>query len=223
MATTPNLLSIPLEIRRQIYSHLFPKAVNMNIVRDNMDRPLRNNLFLLCRQIHHEAFEYYYSTNTFLLDLTEPAYAPNRFINGTKGLLKYIGRVQFLQLVIGDAFSQNDDPLALSEYAREQFDWFLRTLWEVHQNHEGLWLKNLIVVDQCQTSISKGVTPQSVERGVKRREAFVRLLEPFRSRIRDIRIESRGLSKVGRYDTMHDRSIGIMAAEPHTSMEILII
>ena len=223
MATTSILLSIPLEIRRQIYSHLLPKAVNMNIVRDNMDHPLRNNLFLVCRDIHHEAFEYYYSTNTFLLDLTEPAYAPNRFINGTKGLLKYIGRVQFLQLVIGDAFSRNDDPLALSEYAREQFDWFLRTLWEVNQNHEGLWLKNLIVLDQCQISVSKEVTPQSVERGVKRREAFVRLLEPFKSKIRDIRIESRGLSKAGRYDTMHDKTIGIMAANTHTLMKILII
>ncbi|CAD6570166.1 MAG: hypothetical protein ASARMPREDX12_005160 [Alectoria sarmentosa] len=208
MATTPNLLSIPLEIRRQIYSYLLPNAVDINIVRDDMDGPLRIGLFSVCRDLYHEAFDYYNSTNTFLLDLTEPAYAPNRFVNGTKGLLKYVRRVQSLQLVIGDSFPLSEDPCALSDYAREQFDWFLRTLREANENHEGLWLTNLIVLDHCETSIPSVITRGLIERGEKRREILALLLEPFRSRIEsNLRIESRALSQVRGYDQRSDTKI----------------
>lgn len=224
MATTPKLLSIPLEIRRQIYSYLLPNAVDINIVRDDMDGPLRISLLYVCRNLYYEAFDYYNSTNTFLLDLTEPAYAPNRFVNGTKGLLKYVRRVQSLQLVIGDSFPLNEDPCALSDYAREQFDWFLRTLREANENHEGLWLTNLIVLDHCETSIPSVITRGLIERGEKRREILALLLEPFRSRIEsNLRIESRALSQVRGYDQMRDTTIGIMAAKTHPLVGLLTV
>ncbi len=70
--------------------------------------------------ISSEACNYYYSTNTFLLDMTEPTYAPNRFHSGTISLLKYIRPIQTLQLVIGDSFSLDADPCSLSEYSRSR-------------------------------------------------------------------------------------------------------
>ena len=100
----------------------------------------------------------YYSTNTFLLGLTEPAYTPITFVNGPNGELKYVRRVQSLQSVIGDAVSQNDDPLALSDYARE-----------ATQDHEGLWLKKLIILEFCQTFISKKLTPKAIKKRLKPR------------------------------------------------------
>lgn len=210
MITTPSLLSIPLEMRRQIYSHLLPpNAVNINIVRHDMDRPLRTTLLRVCRSIYLEVVDYYHSTNTFLLDLTEPAYAPNRFVNGTNGpLLKYIRRVQTLQLIIGDSFPLNEDPYALSDYAREQVDWFWRTLREANENHEGYWLTNLIVLDHFETRIPKEITRKLRERGEKRRETLILLLEPVRNRVgSNVRIESRALSRVREYDRRNEMVI----------------
>lgn len=208
MVTSPTLLSLATEIRFLIYSYLLPKVVNMDIVRDDMDGPLRNSLFLVCRLIHREALEYYYSTNTFLLDLSEPAYAPNRFVNGTKSLLKYIRRVQNLQLVIGDSFPVDEDPYTLSDYAREQVDWFLTTLREANENHQGPWLKNLVVQDNCEPSILTEFTREVLEKGKKRREVLISLLVPFRSRIRaNISIESRALSQIRIYDGSRDANI----------------
>lgn len=225
MITTPSLLSIPLEMRRQIYSHLLPpNAVNINIVRDDMDRPLRTTLLRVCRSIYLEVVDYYHSTNTFLLDLTEPAYAPNRFVNGTNGpLLKYIRRVQTLQLIIGDSFPLNEDPYALSDYAREQVDWFCRTLREANENHEGYWLTNLIVLDHFETRIPKEITRKLRERGEKRRETLILLLEPVRNRVgSNLRIESRALSRVREYDRRNEMVIGTITAAVHTSLINLI-
>ena len=208
MATTPTLLNLPLEMRHHMYSYLLPMTANINMVRDDMDGPLKHNLFRVCRNISSEAFNYYYSTNTFVLDLTEPTYAPNRFHSGTISLLKYIRPIQTLQLVIGDSCSLDTDPCALSEYAREQFDWFLRTLQEANKNDKGLWLKKLTVLDHCVTSAVEPITPIIVEMAQKRRDVLALLLEPFKSRIRHIKIESRALSQVRRLDVASVTMIG---------------
>lgn len=227
MATVLKLLSIPLEIRRQIYFYLLPNGLNINIVRDDMDGPLRISLIRVCQIIYLEATDYYYSMNTFLLDLSDPAYAPNRFVNGTNNILRrYIRRVNNLQLVIGDCqwISLNEHPCTLSQYAREQCEWFLKTLQDAKKNHEGLWLRNLIVLDHCVTfESSQEITSQPVERGAKRREALVQLLEPFKSRIREIRIESRGQSRIRGYDPIHNTVIGISVADTYILVKFLTL
>ena len=173
-----------------------------------MDGPLKNNLFRVCRDISSEAFNYYYSTNSFLLDLTKPTYAPNRFHSGTISLLKYIPPIQTLQLVIGESFSPEADPGSLSDYDQEQFDWFLRTLQEANKNAKGLWLRKLTVLDHCVTSAVEPVTPIIVERAQKRRDVFALLLEPVKSKIRRIKIESRALSQVRRLNVASGSTMG---------------
>ncbi|CAF9925144.1 hypothetical protein IMSHALPRED_006393 [Imshaugia aleurites] len=214
MASTSKLLSIPLEIRRQIYSYLLPQQSNINIVRDDMDGPLRISLLCTCRAIYHELSEYYYRTNTFILDLTDPTHAPNKYRNGTNGLLlKYIHRIQSLKLVIGDCLLPDEDSCAPSLYAREQFGWFLRTLRQAKESLDGFWLTNLIVLDCCHTSLSQKITKELAEKAAKRREAFVLLLEPFKSRVRsNLRVESRALSQLRGYDQVRQKVIGMKAA-----------
>ena len=220
MATTPNLLSLPLEIRYQIYFYLLPDAVdNINIVRDDMDGPLKIMTNLPCQQIYHEVIQYYYSTKTFILDLTDPRYAPNRFVNGTKSILKYIRRVQNLRLVIGDVYmyASNPDSGPISEYAREQLDWFLRALGQANEDREGLWMRTMTVLDCCEITIHKEITKELLRRGEERRELLVPLLEPFHSRIREnLSIESRAQSRIRSYGDLSATPIGIVAVDLYT-------
>ena len=197
--TTPKFPSLPLEIRFQIYSYLLPDQVDdINMVKDDMDGLLKtnNNLLRLCQQIYHEFIQYYYSKKTFILDLTDPKYAPSRFYNGTKSILKYIRRVQNLRLIIGDVNIPVHDSCPISDYAREQLDWFLRALGQAKEHHEGLWMRTLTVLDCDETIISKEITKELLRRGEERRELLVSLLEPFNSRIRgNLSIESRAPSR----------------------------
>ena len=208
IATTPTLLKLPLEMRHHIYSYLLPMTANINMVRDDMDAPLKHNLFRVCRDISSEALDYYYSTSTFLLDLTQPTYAPNRFHSGTTSLLKYIRPIQTLQLVIGESFSPEAKSCSLSEYDQEQFDWFLRTLQEAKKDRRGLWLRNLTIIDHCVTFAVAPVTPITVERAQRRRNLLALLLEPLKSKIRHIKIESRALSQLRTLDVSRFINMG---------------
>ena len=220
MATNSKLLSLPLEIRYRIYYYLLPDALdNINMVRDDMDGPLKTttNLLRACQLIFHELNQYYYSTKTFVLDLTDPKYAPNRFFNGTKSILKYIRRVQNLRLVIGNIYASSHDSYPISEYAREQLDWFLRALGQANKDHEGLWLRTMTVLDCCEIIISKEVTKELLRRGEERRELLVRLLEPSNSRIgKNLSIESRAQSHIRQYGDSPDTPSGTLAADLYT-------
>ena len=124
MANTPKLLSIHLEIRYQIYFYMLPSVVdNLNIVKDDMDGPLKitTNLRSTCQHIDQELIQYYYSTKTFILGFSIPKYVPNRFVGGRfvggrQSILKYIRRVQNLRLLIGDFYAFNHDSCPISQY-----------------------------------------------------------------------------------------------------------
>ena len=218
MATTPKLPSLPLEIRFQIYFYLLPDAVDdINMVKDDMDGLLKphNNLLRVCQQIYHEFILYYYFNRTFILDLSDPKYAPSRFYNGTKSILRYIRRVQNLRLIIGDVQVSNHDSCPIPGYAREQLDWFLRTLGQAKEDHEGLWMRTLTVLDRCETIVSKEITKELLRRGEERRELLVSLLEPLNSRISgNLSVESRAQSKIRKYgDDPPDDPNGTLPAD----------
>ena len=165
---------------------------------------------IVCQGIYREVFEYYYSSNTFLLDLTDPKHAPNKFVNGTRDVLKYLGHVKSLRLVIGDSIYSNHGPCALSEYAQERIEWFLKTVGKANENHQGLWLKKLVILDHFETSFPEKIPIESFERGEKRREVLISLFGPFTSKIGNIKIESRALSKPITYYVLLDTSTGIV-------------
>ena len=214
MTITPNLLSLPLEIRYQIYFYLLLDADDdINMVIDDMDGKLKTttNLLRVCQPIYREFIQYYYFTKTFVLNLTDSKYAPNRFLNGTKSILKYIRRVQNLRLVIGDInYFSNNDSCLISEYAREQLEWFSKALGQANENREGLWLRTMTVLDCCEMRVSKEITitKELLRRGEERRELLVPLLEPLNKRIGgNVSIESRAQSRIRTYGPHEPTSI----------------
>ena len=147
MTSTPNFLAVPLEIRYQIYSHLLINTSVVNIFATRMVNPLKNGLVRACRQTFSEMIEYYYANNTFLLSLvTSPGSAP--------ALLRRLSDVQHLQVEIGDlVFSPMDRAFSLQVHTQQRCDWFLKILRQAKQSQEGRWLKTLVAVDRCGTSI----------------------------------------------------------------------
>ena len=147
MASTPNFLVIPLEIRYEIYSYLLINSSVINMSAQRMVNPLRNGLVRACRQTFSEMIEYYYANNTFLLSLvnspdTEPA------------LLRRLGGVKHLQVEFGDlVFSPTNRAFSLPVYTQQRYHWFLKALRRAKRGQEGKFLKTLVAVDRCGTSI----------------------------------------------------------------------
>lgn len=147
MASAPNFLTLPLEIRYQIYSYLLTHKSVVNILSADMVRPLRNGVVRACRQTFSEMIEYYYANNTFLLSLVTSA-------ETTPGFLQRLHGVQHLQLKVGDlVFSPTNRAFSLPVHTQHRCDWLFKTLNQAKHGQEGRFLKTLVAVDHCGTSI----------------------------------------------------------------------
>ena len=147
MASTPNLLVIPLEIRYQIYSHLLINTSVVNVRAQRGVEPLQNGVVRACRQTFSEMIEYYYANNTFLLSLVSSP-------ESTAALLRRLSGVQHLQVEVGDlVFSPTDRAFFLQVHTQQRCDGLLETLRQAKQGQEGRWLKSLVAIDRCGTSI----------------------------------------------------------------------
>lgn len=147
MASTPNLLAFPMEIRYQIYSYILINGSVVNISAQRMVSPLRNGVVRACRQTLYEMVEYYYANNTFMLSiLKSPKSMPV--------LLQRLSDVQHLQVEIGDlGFSPIDRTFFLHPHTQQRCDWFLKTLRRAERGQEGRFMKTLVAIDRCGTSI----------------------------------------------------------------------
>lgn len=138
---------MPLELRHQIYSYLLINDFIANMATQAMIQPLRNGLVRSCSQIFHEMLDYYYAKNTFLLSLLRP-------LETSPKLLRHLGRVQHLQVEIGDlSFSPMYRSFVLALPTEERCNWFIKTLHLAKQSQQGHPFKTLIAVDRCGTSI----------------------------------------------------------------------
>ncbi|KAK3170852.1 hypothetical protein OEA41_002936 [Lepraria neglecta] len=168
------------------------------MVVSDMDAPLRKNkgLFLACRQTYLEATEYYWAQNTFLLSLIHPSNAPNRFAKGTQGILTYLQRTQNLYLEIGNLQLDGNDVYSLTDYGREQWNWFLQTLGQAKTGRGDKLLKTLTLID---FSVYKDYPPDvpalakerkyAELRDGRKREALATASRPLCGRIGKIVIE----------------------------------
>ncbi len=146
-ASKSNLLTIPLELRRQVYSHLFIHDSVVNVASDLIERPLQNGVVSSCRQIYYEALDYYYANNTFLLSLPRPPDSMSK-------LLRHLSPAQHLQVEIGDlVLSPTNRAFFLQVHTQKRCDWFLETLRQAKQGQEGRTLRTLAAIDHCGTSI----------------------------------------------------------------------
>ncbi|CAD6582493.1 MAG: hypothetical protein ASARMPRED_000984 [Alectoria sarmentosa] len=120
MATPTTLLTLPLEIRLQIDSYMLVNDFIIDMIAANVTRPQDHGLFLACRQLHFEAFEYYYNANTFQLSLSDPTYSPHEYLYGNATLMNRLGKMRNLHVEIApmvkrrfvDGTVENADSLA---------------------------------------------------------------------------------------------------------------
>lgn len=91
--------------------------------------------------------EYYYANNTFLLSLFSP-------LQSTPKLLKHLGRLQHLQVEVGDLeFPPTSEVFCLTEHAKQRFYCFLTALFQSNRGQRDRFLKTLVAIDRCGTSI----------------------------------------------------------------------
>ena len=147
MSSRPSFLTMPLELRHQVYSHLLLNEAVVNIATQAMARPLRNGLVRSCSQIFHEMLDYYYANNTFILSLLHCWKVSAKF-------LRHLGRVRHLRVHFGDLiFSPSDRAFFLESVTQQRCDYFLKTLRQAKQDRQGHPFKTLVAVDRCGTSL----------------------------------------------------------------------
>lgn len=147
MASPPNFLSLPLEIRYQIYSHFLINSSVVNVLDKLMISPLRNGVMRACRQTFSEMIVYYYANNTFLYSLvSQPRTRP--------ALRQRLNNVQHLQVEVGDLeFSSTHRAFSLPVHTQQRCDWFLKALYRAKKRRQARRLKSLVAIDRCGTSI----------------------------------------------------------------------
>ena len=197
MAIAPTLLTVPLEIRQNIYSYCLVNNFIKDMVKDDMHRPVRG-LLLACHQTYQEASEYYYPNNTFQISLTSLCYVP-KDIATRSFLKKHLGRVQNMCLRIKTTNKQRSSTSMNggfqfptdSRYPKQQqqWDWFLETLMEVKGPKSQKLLKRLLILDSCLDLVTS--TPPEIVLGGDRPNVapYSALLQPLEGRIGKITIQ----------------------------------
>lgn len=194
----PTFLALPLEIRHNIYSHLLidrgvPHLVDTDMFRDQETRRARRSIFLTCRKVYHEAFDYYYAKNTFLLSLITPHYSLREVAAKSDLLLRRLQRVQSLLVVIETSEAQRlsalSDPFFLpdTKYPKQQQQWtcFVNLLSNCKGTQIGRILRHLTVEDW---GLKQPLTDTSLEGVGKDMQLYTLLLEPLRYDIDEIKI-----------------------------------
>ena len=162
----PTLLALPLEIRHLIYSFLLIyrgsgplHLIEIDIFKPRDSRRTVENVFLVNRQIHHEAFEYYYSNNTFSLSLISPYLSLKELAPKSGLLLRCLNLVRSLRLVINTSNRQHNAALYDANpqydfrndtaYPKQQQQWtaFLDLISRSREGSGGRKIKSLVIED----------------------------------------------------------------------------
>lgn len=206
MATPTTLLNLPLEIRQQIYSYMLLNDCIIDMVAANVGRPQEYGLFLTCRQLHSEAFDYYYYTNTFRLSLSDPTYSPDEHLHGNLILTNRLGSMRNLHVEIEPVKREfvgatGEDINALRHVGEPRWRRFTQQLTDTHEGQVGLLLKSLVVIDRyarpCAPqyyyySDGKLVQPPiALSELDERIMALTQLVEPLKDKVGKITIEIR--------------------------------
>lgn len=206
MATPTTLLTLPLEIRNQIYSYMLLNDFIIDMIAANVTRPQEHGLFLTCHQLHFEAFEYYYDVNTFQLSLSDPTYSPNEYLHGDFTLMKRLGDMRNLHVEIGAMERESVgvtscDVNVLRHEVERRWARFVQQLTHVHEGQVGPLLRSLIVVERCIRSHKSPLSKFSDEKPIQPPIALsmskemimvlARLVEPLKDKVGKITIEIR--------------------------------
>ncbi|KAL6722086.1 hypothetical protein ACLMJK_001191 [Lecanora helva] len=193
-----HLLALPLEIRHNIYSFLLIDTTPyrpclIDIEPDDL-RQTAVSLFLTCRQIYHEAFEYYYTMNHFMLSLISPYYNLSEINAQTDAILTRLRYVQRLLVTIhtdteelgGHIDTISDYCKAFdsdSKYPKQQQQWncFLQLFAKCEDEQGGRKLKHLTIQD---LALGRGRN-DNIDMDTP---VYRSLLAPFHGKIAELRL-----------------------------------
>ena len=203
MASLTSLLTLPLEIRNQIYSYMLLNEYIKDMIAANVTRPQEQGLFLTCRQLYFEAFEYYYNANTFQLSLCDLTYSPDVYLHGDSTLMKRLGSMRNLHVQIGSMnckrVGDTSGDVFVLQY-EDELRWrrFVKQLTDVNEGQVGWLLRSLVVVDRSSPrywpsphylkSEPPPIDPSMFE---NKAMALKRLVEPLEGYVGKITIEIR--------------------------------
>ncbi len=149
---------IPAEIRYRIYSYMLLNEDIKDMVAANVTRPQEAGLFLSCRKLYFEAFEYYYDANTFQLSLCDPTYSLFNYSQSGHTIVKRLSRVRNLHVEIGPLYATQYEffrkALLSLDYDMERHAWdqFTKLLFcvhtNIHKNKAGFLLRRLVIIDR---------------------------------------------------------------------------
>ncbi len=207
MASPTSLLTLPLEIRDEIYSYMLLNEDVKDVIAANVTRPQEHGLFLTCRQLYFEALKYYYNANTFQLSLCDPTYSPDVYLHGDSTLMKRLGGMRNLHVEIGfmecKRVGDTSGDVFVLRYENElRWRRFVKQLIDVHEGQAGWLLRSLVVVDRSappvqrpsayhlpnQVSESPPIDPSVSE---NKAIALKRLVEPLDGNVGKVTIEIR--------------------------------
>lgn len=198
----PTLLELPLEIRHCIYSYLLvtpsvDDLIDTKLFRDDKFHSTVRNVFSICRQIHDEAFVYYYSKNTFQVSLVSSYYRIEEVAAELDVLERRLKHVDKLHVIIETSKEQLDCTLTTGNhlfpsnkrYPKQQLQWdsLFWLLKESKAAQKERILKELVVTDcarpRCLNQSASSLEDAEIEIAV-----YSRLLAPIRKHIDRIRI-----------------------------------
>ena len=198
-------LSLPLELRHQVYSYLLifrteTHLIDTNIFRSNAVRRNQRNLFLTCPQLYHEAFAYYYSQNPFLLSLTTPYYNIADVVARSDVLQRRLAYVQRLTLdmsvskedrarVVADGAQNEPVPIRMPPHQQDNWESLVHVLRDMKPEAGGKVLKQLTInVSQKQKRSKLKGTPSLIPLADVEDEFYTTLLAPLKDCVEQIYI-----------------------------------
>lgn len=193
----PTFLALPLEIRHNIYSHLLidrgvPHLID-TMFKYQETRMVTRSMFLTCRQIYREAFEYYYAKNIFLLSLITPHYSIREIAAKSDFLQRRLQHIQSLVLVIETSEEQRhrtstDCSFCYdTQYPKQQQQWTALVNLLLHSKGEQgeRILKDLTIEDW---GLKQPISEATLERVEKEMTVYSLLLSPLRAGISQVRV-----------------------------------
>lgn len=186
----PTLLALPLEIRHNIYSHLL---IDNDVIRYHETLIRTRSIFLTCRQIYHEAFDYFYAKNTFSLSLITPHYSVMEIATTSDYLQRRLKHVQSLIVVIETCEEQRhsastDGSFPFdTRYPKQQLQWtaFIHLLLDAKGKQDWRVLKDFTIEDW---GLERRLSETALEDVEKDMAGYSVLLTPLKARVSRIKV-----------------------------------
>lgn len=207
MPEPASFFTLPAEIRWQIYSHLYLEEVNVDFVLSHRRHPNRP-LMYTCRQLYHEILGYFYSQNSFSIQLLDwedtdaDRWGMARTINSACLELNHFDMVERLQIEVDsscwmDSYFPKSAAARLQAYRGhvrdcvDELEKLLGLIREVETKKGALSLKKLKVMDHLPFCLTDTTPYYQYQKGSEEipSEAYKPTLQKLEDGIREVSVK----------------------------------